>query len=356
MSDNQGPGQSGIPPATAGAASPLSRLLRHLNAALAVALLALVLAVWNWLNSHQGLNLLEQDLSKRLAEFDSRGRESHMLAAQAQEGAREAAVKLGLLEQKLAESQNQLLALESMYQELAKSRDEWVLAEVEQILLIASQQLQLAGNVKAALLALQTADSRLQRLDKPQFYILRKAITRDIDRLRAAPSLDVTGTSLRLDGLVAAVDDLPLALESEPQADKGRAAPKPVPAERGWKRLGREVWQDFMQLVRIRTAAQPDAPLLSPTQSYFLRENLKLRLLSARLALLQRDDSGFKADLKACEAWLSRYFDTRAKPTMSALSTLRQLAASPVGAELPDISESLAAVRSYKLARERGGR
>lgn len=355
MSDNQDPGQSGIPPAAAGAASPLSRLLRHLNAALAVALLALVLAVWNWLNSHQGLNLLEQDLSKRLAEFDSRGRESHMLAAQAQEGAREAAVKLGLLEQKLAESQNQLLALESMYQELAKSRDEWVLAEVEQILLIASQQLQLAGNVKAALLALQTADSRLQRLDKPQFYVLRKAITRDIDRLRVAPSLDVTGTSLRLDGLVAAVDDLPLALESEPQADKG-AVSKPAPAERGWKRLGREVWQDFMQLVRIRTVAQPDAPLLSPTQSYFLRENLKLRLLSARLALLQRDDSSFKADLKASEAWLSRYFDTRAKPTMSALSTLRQLAASPVGAELPDISESLAAVRSYKLARERGGR
>src|SRR6266542_2987440 len=67
---------------------------------------------------------------------------------------------------RLAESQSQSLALEALYQDLSRNRDEWQLAEIEQVLAIASQQLQLARNVRAALLALQLADSRLARTDR----------------------------------------------------------------------------------------------------------------------------------------------------------------------------------------------
>ncbi|MBU1690519.1 MAG: uroporphyrinogen-III C-methyltransferase [Gammaproteobacteria bacterium] len=332
---------------------PAPARVSRFNLGLAVGVVALVLIGWQWLDSRQHGNVLEQNLGRRLAESDSSNKESQIVAARAQEESRQAMVKLGMLEQKLAESQNQQVALESLYQELSRNRDEWVLAEIEQILLIASQQLQLAGNPKAALIALQTADSRLQRLDKPQFISLRKAIVADIERLQALPAIDVVGYSLRLDSLANMVDDLPLVIGSELQAD--RVTTKAGGDETPLAKLGREIWLDMKQLVRIQNMENPDAPLLSPPQAYFLRENLRLRFLSARIALLRHDEVTYKADLKAAEAWLRRYFDVKAKSTQTALGILKQLATGPLSIEMPDISTSLNAVRNNKLVRERSG-
>lgn len=333
--------------------TPAPAKASRFNLGLAVAVVALVLLGWQWLDSRQHGNALEQNLGRRLAEFDSRNKESQIVAARAQEEARQAMVKLGTLEQKLVESQNQQVALEALYQELSRNRDEWVLAEIEQILLIASQQLQLAGNPKAALIALQTADSRLQRLDKPQFIGLRKAIVKDIERLQALPAVDVVGYSLRLDSLANMVDELPLVIGGALPAE--RAAAKPHGEEQPWSKLGREIWLDMKQLIRIQNMESPEAPLLSPSQAYFLRENLRLRFLSARIALLRHDEATYKADLKAADAWLRRYFDIKAKSTQAALGVLKQLAGGPVSIEMPDISASLNAVRNYKLVRERSG-
>lgn len=339
-------------PQGTGAERPVRRFSWQLKPGVALALVAIGLVAWQWVDTRQQFNTLEQSLGKRLADLDTRNREAHIFASQAREDTREAMVKLGLLDQKLTESQNQQVALEALYQELSKNRDEWVLAEIEQILMIASQQLQLGGNVKAALIALQAADSRLQRVDKPQFTGLRKVINQDIQRLQALPSVDVTGNSLRLDGLIAAVDGLPLAAGQEVPAEKPAARPQ---AEGNvWSRLGREIWQDMRQLVRIQNMEKPEAPLLAPSQAYFLRENLKLRLLSARLALLSRDEASYRTDLAAVQAMLARYFDGKSTAVQGVQATLRQLASSPVSIEMPDISASLNAVRNYKLARERG--
>lgn len=351
MSENTQDRQQGMPAPVE--TRPVPVKASRFNLGLAVAVVALVLIGWQWLDSRRHGNALEQNLGRRLAEFDSRNKESQIVAARAQEETRQAMVKLGMLEQKLTESQNQQVALEALYQELSRNRDEWVLAEIEQILLIASQQLQLAGNPKAALIALQTADSRLQRLDKPQFIGLRKAIVKDIERLQALPAVDVVGYSLRLDSLANMVDELPLVIGGELPAE--RAATKSRGEEQPWTKLSREIWLDMKQLVRIQNMENPDAPLLAPSQAYFLRENLRLRFLSARIALLRHDEVTYKADLKAADAWLRRYFDIKAKPTQVALGLLKQLAGGPVSIEMPDISASLNAVRNYKLVRERSG-
>lgn len=313
---------------------------------------ALAVSLGVWLDSRHALEGVRQEVAKRLGEMDNHIKESRIVAAHAQEGSREALVKLGMLESKVADSQSQQLALEALYQEMSRSRDEWALAEVEQILLTASEQLQLAGNVKAALIALQTADSRLARLDRPQLIPLRKTLAQDIQRLQTLPLVDVAGISLRLDNLAAGVDDLPLALGSP--APKAAEPTKDGAPEGLWARLAREAWQDFLQLVRIEPMENPSAPLLSASQAGYVRESLRLRLLSARLALLQHDEAGYRNDLKAVEAGLTRYFDTRAKPTRAALETVRQLASASVTVTLPDISASLNAVRSFKPAKERG--
>jgi uroporphyrin-3 C-methyltransferase len=318
---------------------------------LAIALAA-ALATLFWIDVRQRLSGTQQELAGRLRAAESSAREAHTVARAAQDSVLASQARVAALEARLAESQSQQLALEALYSDLTRNRDEWQLAEIEQVLAIASQQLQLAGNVRAALLALQLAEARLARTDRPQFVPIKRALTRDIDRLKALPAIDMAAMSMRLDSLVAGVDALPLAFEERGE----RAAPsKDSPAaERGfWSRLGAEVWGELRQLVVVRQMNTPEPPLLPPTQAYFLRENLKLRLLNARMSLLTRDEAGYREDLRAAQAWIRRYFDPRSKQTVDALAQLKGLAGASVSFEMPTISESLDAVRGYKSRRER---
>ena len=263
----------------------------------------------------------------------------------------DAQVKLGVLEARLAESQNQQIALEALYQELSRNRDEWAYAEIEQSLSIANQQLQLAGNVKAALIALQSADARLNRMDRPQLLALRRAINRDIERLKALPYVDTLAISTRLDNLIGGVDKFPLAMEGRPQPETVAAE---APDGNLWTRFWREAWSDIKQLVRVQQVDRPEVPLLPPTQAFFLRENLKLRLLSARLALLARDAASYQADLKAARDWLNRYYDVRNNNVAHAVGVLRNLHEAEVSIQVPDIAGTLEAARSLRLSRDRG--
>src|SRR5687767_2994333 len=175
--------------------------------------LAAGLATLFWLDARSRIGATQEELARRLRDIEADAREARSIARQSQDAARDAHVKLAQLESRLAESQSQQLALEALYQELSRNRDEWQLAEIEQVLAIASQQLQLAGNVRAALLALQLAEARLAKSDRPQFLPVRRALARDIERLKSLPVLDIAAMSARIDALVAAVDSLPLAFE-----------------------------------------------------------------------------------------------------------------------------------------------
>ncbi len=318
-------------------------------------LLVLVLVfLWQWFDAQHQLNQMQQTLAQRLAEIDGSNKANQTLAMQNQEVVRELGGKLSLLESKYAETQNQRAALESMYQDLSSSRDQMVLAEVEQLLLIAGQQLQLAANVKAALIALQQAESRLQRADRAALGGLRTSIGRDMDKLRVLPDVDVAGINSRLDNLIAMVEALPLAQDMH--TAETVAAPAVQSSEGGWQKLLREIWQEARHLVRIENTQKSEMPLLSPTQAFFLRENLKLRLLSARLALLSRDEASFKRDMKISQEWARLYFDVKSAAGTQFVSTLQKLNASSISIELPDISGSLEAVRHYRAAHEKGAR
>ena len=263
---------------------------------------------------------------------------------------RDAQAKLALLEARVAEFQSQQASLEALYRELAPSRDELALAEVEQILVLASQQLSLGGNVQAALAGLQVADGKLARLDRPQLAPLRRALARDMDRLKAVPYVDVAGISIKLDQLIGGIDALPLA--------KDERLPPPRTAASGvddppWVRFLRDLWNDLRSVIRVEVSDRPAAPLITPQQSFFLRENVRLRLLSARLALLSRDERAFRADLQAASGWLKQYFDLQSKPVQAALATLAQQSAVPMPGEMPDLAGSLDAVRTLKAVAER---
>ena len=323
-------------------------LLMLIALALAVGLAALF-----WLDARSRIGATQEELARRLRDIEHDAREARAVSRLSQEATREAQVKVAQLEARRAESQSQQLALEALYQELSRNRDEWQLAEIEQVLAIASQQLQLAGNVRAALLALQLAEARLARADRPQFMPIRRALARDIERLKTVPMLDFAGMSTRIDTLVAQIDSMPLAFDERSER-VGVAKDIGGGAERGfWSRLSSEVWNELRQLVVIRQVGNPEPPLLPPSQAYFVRENLRLRLLNARLTLLTRDEAGYREDLRAAQRWIQRYFDPRSKLTADALNQLKQLSSSTLSFEMPTISESLDAVRGYKSRRER---
>lgn len=316
--------------------------------ALAVAVIALALAAWQWIESKRGLAAFEQEAARRLAEIEATNRESKALAAQSRDAIGDASARLGQLEARMFETQNQRMALESLYRDFSRGRDEWTLAEVEQALLIANQQLQLAGNVKAALIAMETADTRLARMDRPQLAALRRVINQDMEKLRAAPFVDVVGLALRLDNAIAKIDGLPLAMEQRP-AKTGRDEAAPAGY---WQKIWREFRTDLRNLVRIQNMENPDVPLVSPDQAFFLRENLRLRLLGARLSLLSHDESSFRADIKAASDWTARYYDGADKNVAGLQSTLKEASRTDFGGRLPDISASLEAARGLRLVRE----
>jgi uroporphyrin-3 C-methyltransferase len=354
---------------------PRADRLRHAPAWLAAAALltTLVLAGLVWQGGSR-LEATRQELARRLADSEAAQRESQANARQNREALDALQAKVGALESHLAEMQSQQMALETMYQELSRVRDDRLLAEIEQTVSVAAQQLQLAGNVEAALIALQGAETRLAKNAQPQFLPLRKLIARDIERLKALPDADVPGIALRLDAVLNSVTSMPLAYEQRPlieakpkperkiKADKaaaGTPAPQSVPSPapawqdglRAW--LG-ELWQEMRQLVRIERIDRPDPGLLAPREVFFLRENLRLRLLSARLALLARDGRSFHSDMQQAGDWLGRYFDTRVPAVQEAQHAIESLAKLDVMREPIELNETLSALRNFKLARERG--
>jgi len=360
-------GATTVAPATVVQSRPnLSLTPRWISVALAALAVLLVL---QWWNARDEIGKLRLDLAHRLQQGDLSNTEAKMVAKNAEEQTKELQAKVTVLESKQVEAQSQQVALEQLYEDLSKNRDDWALAEIEQVLSTASQQLQLAGNVPGALIALQNADRSLSRSDKPQFITIRRAIAKDMDQLKSLPSLDITGIALRLDSIISEVDSMPLLSDEKPSLPatqpktSRRVDPKTAAAgttgrghdhewsamlEDKWQSWTDEMWDEVRQLIRVRTVDTPDALLLSPTQSYYARENLKLRLLNARLALLSRNESAFRSDMIAAQDEIGKYFDTRAKQTQVAQALLKQVQSSNLSIDMPTLAESLNAVRNYK--------
>lgn len=353
-----------------------SELLQKLLLA-ALIVLALLLAA-QWWKTRNDLRALRKEVAQRLQSHDVSNTETKSIAKSVQDGMKDMQSKLNALEVRQIEAQSQQVALEQLYQELYKNRDDWALSEVEQVLSIASQQLQLAGNVQGALIALQNADNRLVRLDKPQFIFIRRALAKDMERLKSLPGVDLAGTALRIDSIISQVDKMPLLADektslpaTQPKNAKDSGVVRPaaagsvdlssgssvvtgdwlgVMAEK-WRSWTNEMWTEIRQLIRVRNVENPDALLLSPTEAFYIKENLKLRMLNARVALLSRNETAFRSDLIVAQDIIAKYFDTRAKQTQATQALLKQVQASNLAIDLPTLSESLDAVRNYYKAK-----
>lgn len=246
----------------------------------------------------------------------------------------------------LVETQETLKsAVERVQNDLGRHRTDWVLAETEQLLLIANRRLQLARDAASALAALRAADRNLELLANPNLIGVRRQLAREIGILETLEKSDIAGVSLRLGTLADGVDRLPLSqsLRSQIVAHtdaKTSTADEPA----GWD-TARAMWRDVLDLVRIRRHDASERPLLPPEQQYFVRENLRLMLYGAQQALLQGHVLTYQKNLNTAGRWLTEHFDANAQTVQTARAELDKLRAAPVMSELPDISGSLETLR-----------
>lgn len=299
-----------------------------------------------------------------------------MLSRQAHDIATQSEAKLALLEAKVAETALQRSQVEDLISSMSRSRDENVLADVEAGLRVAQQQAAITGSVEPMMAVLKQTDERLARYNQPRLERVRRAVARDMDRLRSVAVADVPALSIRLDEATRQVDDLPLT--SSPKRREA-AAPAPVrgaapdrAASRTqedqapvdlpemawwgvlrdqWKVFASQAWVEIRSLVRVTSIDHPEAALVAPEQAFFLRENLKLHLLNARLALLSRQFDQAQGDIAQAQQMLARYFDVSSQRVKAVQEQLRQVAGQSRQATLPRPDDTLAALTAAAAGR-----
>jgi uroporphyrin-3 C-methyltransferase len=329
------PSTSVVLPVTAGSSS-MSRVSRIRRAwliagvALVVAFISLGLA-WR---ADQRVRNVEHELVRRQQESSGQASEARLFAKQAQDSARDAAAKVALLEARVAEGALQRTQLEELMTSLSRSRDENLLVDVEAAIRVAGQQTAITGSAEPLVAALKQSEERLARYNQPRLEGVRRAIARDLDRVRAASVADISTLTIKLDEAIRMVDELALPGSALSRSEAGRSSSSASPGARGatpavaasapspgWgsnlqetatRVLGR-AWDEVRSLVRVTRIDHPDAVLLAPEQAFFVKENLKLRLLNARLALLSRQFDTAQSDLQIAQASLDRYFDRASK-------------------------------------------
>jgi len=336
-----------VEPVPASAAAPSSR-------GTWLALFALLLALAVGVLAYTQLAAVKRETARRLGELQQAASAATETATRADAEARSARQQAAVLESRLAEVESQREALEQLYADLSRGRDDAVLVEVERLITLGAQELQIAGNVPTALAALQTADVRLARLESPRFVPLRRVIARDVERLKAAPTVDITGIALKIDQLISSSDNWPMLADANATATAvpaARGSPQPPRQlewwERTWESIQRELGE-YRDLIRIRIVDSPDAMLLGQQQQVLVRQQLRLRLLNARQALLARNDRLYRADLAEAQTLMNRYFDVRQRDAAAALGSMKQLAAAPLSVETPNINDSVSAVRAAR--------
>ena len=321
----------------------------------------------------QKLGSIQEELARRSTDSGAQAIEARTLARAAQDSTRELAARLALQENRISEVSLQRAQLEEQMQSLSRSRDENLVVDIESALRLAQQQAQLAGSAEPLIAALKSSEQRLTRAAQPRLNPLQRAIAKDTDRIKSASLTDVPVLLIKLDELTRTADDLPIVnafvvnTPTRNTATVTSATPAKAPAAKDEKALpivfdkaALQAWSQRLldstrdearKLLRVSRIDQPEAALLAPEQAFFLRENLKLRLLNARLGLLSRQTDTARTDLVNAGTWLGKYFDPASRKTQAAVQLLQQVQGQLKTSELPRLDETMAALATAAAGR-----
>ena len=319
--------------------------------------------LWNKVSSMQEL------LAQQTTQAQTQSVEARTIAKEAQEHILAANTRLTVLEARMAEVSLQRGQLEELVHNLSRSQDDTLALDLEAAMRLAVQQAQLTGSTEPLMASLRSASKRIEKSAQPRLVPVQHAMERDLERLRQTPSPDTAGLLARLDDVLRLVDDLPLQngtpqppqeqLPSRPVGSldatdattaattDGGAASSPL-RWNWWQAQADRMWQGVRSqahdVLRISHIGSPEAALLAPEQGLFLRENLKLQLLNARLALLARQHDAARTNLSTAQEHIDKYFVAQSRRTHSAQLALTQLEEQLRSAQQPNLQETFAAL------------
>ena len=257
------------------------------------------------------------------------------------------------LRTQLTAADAQLANMADSFSRLARQSDSdwgWRLTEIRHLLTAASHRLALERDVDTALAALQMAAARLEEIPDPMLARVRGQLAADLDRLQeAAQGPSLAGLARSLSDLAQEAEALPLKSVRPAVAPPGPAEAEGPETASWWRRALRGLRQELKSLVVISHASE--SAVLLPKEAYFLRQNLRLQLEAARLALLLKDSQQFQASLRACRDWLSKHFDLGDPDARAALALLEAAAATDLERVVPSVSRSLQALENYLAGR-----
>lgn len=241
-------------------------------------------------------------------------------------------------------------AISSLYEKETQTSVDWILAEAEYLVLAAIQRLALERDVNTAVAAMRAADQRLRSAEHPDLGPIREKIIADLTALEAVNLPDVEGLAIYIGKTIDRVDTLPMKPIAEGVI--------PFPSVRNgdyevddWRNLGYAIWSDLVDLVEVKDADLPDSVLFDPEQRYFLRQNLKLELASARLAILRRDRANLESSIDLIKRQFDAYYDVDAAGVANIIKRLDAAKALELTPILPNITGSLDALRKHRASR-----
>ena len=313
----------------------------------ALVLVALVFAAFVYLQK-SGASLLNEQLNTRLLPLENEIQQLESELNQVQAVNAKTMSRLDLLQSQQA---GLLEDMQKAFRVENKSNNDWTLAEIEHLLIVANHRLELESNVALALAAMQAADERLRNNDDPGLLSIRRQLTSDINALRSVDGVDITGLVLYISDLVGRVIDLPLK-EIRIEGDQASKAGSIENGSGKFEQLMSAIWLELKSLVQISRQGEESIATLPPQQRYFLYQNLRLQLESARFAVLRRDTQNFQVSLGIIKEWLHNYFDVSDAGVDSVLESLEQMSDLELQPELPNIDSSLESVRAYRRAAE----
>ena len=311
----------------------------------------------------QKVDGMQEQLARQSADATTQATEARALARESQDLVRDASAKLSVMEVRVNEVSLQRGQLDALVQNLTRSRDETLVVDIESAIRMAQQQMQLTGSYEPLIATLQGSIKRIERAAQPRLVPVQQAMERDLERLSQTSVTDTASLLARIDDVVRLVDDMhvqnsapvpselrqPLRKAPDAAGSADVSAPPSSPSQwQWWVDWGHKIWQaaseearDLMRVSRIENA---DAILMAPEQAFFVRENLKLKLLNARLAILARQYDAARADIGTAQASLSKYFDSNSRRTHQAQLVLTQLQSHIQSTTQPALDDTLTAL------------
>ncbi|GED41267.1 hypothetical protein FBG13_14080 [Cobetia marina] len=324
-----------------------------------VILLAIVVAVLAWFG-WQRLNALPdaQGLDKQVSESVTQqvGQVESKVASLSGKLDKNASQVSDLDKRLSGESQQTEQALNKVLEELSKTQQtdarDWHYAEAEYLLRLANQRLQLERDVNGADALLENADARIAEADNPALLPVRKAIQSELASLDSVPRVDRSGIYLALLAEQEQLARLPL---KQDVAEIAAKVENDAPPTGGWQQQLARFGNELKNLVTVRRHDEALEALITPEQESYLRQNVRLVLEQAQLALLKEEPKLYQAAIDKAITLVNGYYDTKTDGVQNAVAKLEDLKGKTIRPELPDISASLNTLRELIERRAQSG-